>query len=50
MYLKKREKTLDALERVRLKDNVHQRPNQLSSVKIMELIKDIAKDKLGSLR
>ena len=75
----KREKALDALERVGLKDHVHKRPNQLSggqmqrvaiaralandpdiiladeptgaldtktSVQIMELIKDIAKDKL----
>ena len=75
----KREKALEALERVGLKDHVHKRPNQLSggqmqrvaiaralsndpdiiladeptgaldtktSVQIMELIKDIAKDKL----
>lgn len=76
---KKREKALEALERVGLKEHVHKRPNQLSggqmqrvaiaralandpdiiladeptgaldtktSVQIMELIKDIAKDKL----
>ncbi len=75
----KRERALEALERVGLKDHVHKRPNQLSggqmqrvaiaralandpdiiladeptgaldtktSVQIMELIKDIAKDKL----
>lgn len=75
----KREKALEALERVGLKDHVHKKPNQLSggqmqrvaiaralandpdiiladeptgaldtktSVQIMELIKDIAKDKL----
>ena len=79
----KREKALEVLDRVGLKDHVHKRPNQLSggqmqrvaiaralandpdiiladeptgaldtktSIQIMELIKDIAKDKLGSLR